>query len=70
MDALVGIGADLARHGHAVGPLGHEPLVDEVAGHDLAEADLQHGVKPGLGDAQNQQEADDDCEDAELRKKA
>jgi hypothetical protein len=66
VDALVGIDPDLAGEAQHVGPLGREPLVEQLVRQPFAQPDLGHLLQPGLGHDQHEQAAGDERKDDEL----
>src|SRR3984893_16679037 len=69
MDALIWIYADFAGAREAKRAPGHKPLIEEIAGQSVAQFQLAHFSKPGLGDIQGQQRAGNDPKDHELVQK-
>jgi hypothetical protein len=66
LDALVGIGADLAGLSQKIGALWRQPAVEQIVGQPFSQPDLEQLLKPCLRDDQHQQAADDHAEHQKL----
>ncbi len=67
LDALVGIGPDLAGLRQEIGALWRQPAVEQVVSEPFPQPDLEHLLQPGLPDHQHQQSADDQSEHEKLQ---
>jgi hypothetical protein len=56
----------LTQERQAIGPHRAEPFIDQIEGHGLPKLDLEVFVKPGLGHAEDQENAGNDGEKAEI----